>query len=131
MSTEARVSILMQTDWVEVTPDMPIRRAAALLVEGRAAAAVVVDQDGLLTGILSQKDCFKPALYASYYQEWKGRVEDSMSRAPMTCNAEDDLITAAEAFSNSPHRVFPVVEEGRVVGMLRRSDVLGALMDMG
>ena len=131
MSTEARVSVLMQTDWVEVTPETPMRRAAALLVEARAAAAVVVDDEGLLVGILSQKDCFRPALYASYYQEWKGNVAENMSRGAITCNAEDDLISVAEAFTNCPHRVFPVVEEGRVVGMLRRSDVLAALMDMG
>lgn len=131
MSTEERVSAFMQTDWVEVTPDMPMRRAAALLVEAKAAAAMVVDGTGALAGILTQKDCFRPALYASYYQEWKGTVAENMTAEAMTCAPGDDLITAAEAFLHCPHRVFPVVEDGRIVGLLRRSDVLTALVGLG
>lgn len=130
MSTEARVSAFMQTDWVEVTPEMPMRRAAALLIEARAAAAPVTDETGKLIGILTQKDCFRPALYACYYQEWKGSVAESMSRGAMSCQASDDLITAAEAFNSTPHRIFPVLDGDRLVGMLRRSDVLTALLSM-
>ena len=49
--------------------------------------------------------------------------------APLPASA--DLATAAEAFVNHSHRVFPVVEGKRLVGMLRRSDVLAALVDRG
>lgn len=131
MSTAARIRTLMQTGGPVLTPDMPIRRAVALLVEHGAAAAPVTDASGALTGILTQKDCFRPALHASYYQEWTGTVADHMTKGAVTLAASDDLITAVEAFQIHPHRVFPVLEGGQFAGMLRRADVLAALLRMG
>ncbi|WP_029375086.1 CBS domain-containing protein [Oceanicola sp. S124] len=125
------IATIMQREWVSLGPDTPMRRAAALLAGAGAAAAPVLDASGKLIGILSQKDCFRPALQASYYQEWKGTVAEAMSRDPVCLQADDDLITAAEAFMAHPHRIFPVLEGGQLVGMLRRSDVLSALLDMG
>ncbi|QQM30738.1 CBS domain-containing protein [Martelella lutilitoris] len=122
------IAEITKTDALTVTPEMPIRRAVALLVESRAAAAPVVDEGGALCGILTQKDCFNPALQASYYQEWKGTVGDYMSRNVVSLPASADLVAAAEAFISHPHRVFPVTDGNRLVGLLRRSDVLSALV---
>ena len=122
------IAEITKTDALTVTPEMPIRRAVALLVESRAAAAPVVDEGGALCGILTQKDCFNPALQASYYQEWKGTVADYMSRNVISLPASADLVAAAEAFIAHPHRVFPVTDGNRLVGLLRRSDVLSALV---
>lgn len=127
----AAIASITRTEILTLTPDMPIRRAVALLIEHKAAAAPVVDDSGALLGILTQKDCFRPALQASYYQEWKGTVADHMSREVVTLPASTDLITAAETFMNHPHRVFPVLQGQRLLGMLRRSDVLAALVRNG
>jgi len=119
---------ITRTDALTVTPDMAIRRAVALLVENRAAGAPVVDDTGTLCGLLTQKDCFRPTLQASYYQEWKGTVGDYMTTTLVTLPASADLMTAAEAFLEHPHRIFPVVDGDRLVGLIRRSDVLAALV---
>ena len=131
MTAPVTIAAILQTDAPVLTPATPIRRAVALLVRDRTAAAPVVDESGTLCGILTEKDCFRPALNASYYQEWKGCVGDHMSRNVVSLPASADLATAAEAFVNHSHRVFPVVEGKRLVGMLRRSDVLAALVDRG
>lgn len=119
---------ITRIDALLVTPDMAIRRAVALMVESRVAGAPVVDDSGALCGILTQKDCFRPTLQASYYQEWKGTVGDYMSKNVISLPASADLMTAAEAFLQHPHRIFPVVDGNRLVGLLRRSDVLSALV---
>ena len=126
-----RVQSVMQRDYPVLRQDMPIRRAIALLLDGDAAAAPVVDDAGKLIGILTQKDCFRPALHASYYQEWTGTVAEQMTCDVVTIDASDDLVAAAESFVASAHRVFPVLGEGRLQGMLSRSDVLRALVRMG
>lgn len=131
MTTGPHVAALMRADCPMLTADMPIRRAVALLAEGGFAAAPVVDDSGALTGILTQKDCFRPALHASYHQEWSGTVADHMTHGAVTLTATDDLMLAATAFADHPHRVFPVVEDGRPVGMLDRSEVLAALVRLG
>ncbi|CAN0656932.1 CBS domain-containing protein (plasmid) [Nitratireductor aquimarinus] len=131
MTNGATLEAILQKDMPVLKPDMPIRRAVALLVEADAAAAPVVDDSGALMGIVTQKDCFRPALNASYYQEWKGTVADHMSSQVVTLSLTTDLTSAAEAFLEKPYRVFPVVDGSRLVGMLRRSDVLAALVALG
>ncbi|MGR3452615.1 CBS domain-containing protein [Pseudooceanicola sp.] len=131
MITDLLVRAIMQSDIVTVTPDSPIRRAVALLVESRLPAAPVLSDDGALIGILTQKDCFRPALHASYYQEWKGTVADHMTRGAITVKAGDDLMRAGEIFLKLPHRVLPVVEDDTLVGLLDRARVLSLLVRRG
>ena len=129
--TMKRVKSFMRTEVPFLTPDTPIRRAAALLVDSRAAAAPVVDDDNRMAGLLTQKDCFRSALHASYYREWKGNVGEHMTREVITVEPDDELIRVAELFLSHPHRVFPVHDEGQVLGLIHRSDVLAELIQLG
>ena len=121
---------------IEIEPlilrlDMPVRRATAQLAKSRTAAAPVTDDSGELQGILTQKDCFQPALQASYYQEWKGCVGDFMSAELVTLRIGTDLVSAAEAFLEHPYRTLPVLDGNRLAGMLHREDVFRALILAG
>lgn len=129
--TDARIDSIMQTDIIRLRADTPIREAAARLVEGRAAAAYVVDEGDALLGTLTQKDCFRPALNASYYRQWRGTVADHMSREVVALEADTDFVTAAQMFLDNPYRVYPVVRDGNLVGLLRRSDLLRVFLDFG
>jgi CBS domain-containing protein len=122
---------IVRKDIPVLTPDTPIRRAAAVLVDTRSAAAPVIDDDGGLIGLLSQKDCFRTALHASYHREWKGNVADQMTRSVVTVDIEEEIIRTAEMFLEHAHRVFPVLQSGRVEGLIYRSDVLAFLMQHG
>ena len=128
---EHRIASIMRRDFLTLAPDTPIRQAISVLLDAREAAAAVLGEDGQLVGILTQKDCFRHALHASYYQEWTGRVVDQMSTNIVTVDASDDVIRTAEMFLSSPHRVFPVIEGTQVVGMAHRSDVLSLLLQVG
>lgn len=125
------VAQIMRRDVPVLTPATPIRTAVALLVEKAAAAAPVEDDAGRLAGILTQKDCFRPALHASYYSEWSGRVADQMTREVVSIDMGEDIIRAAEMFLESPHRVFPVTDGDRIAGVLHRSAVLAFLSRTG
>ena len=124
MSTDLRVRKIMETDVIRLAPGDPIRRAIAALVAHSASAALVVESDGRLCGLLTEKDCFRPALHASYYQEWRSTVGEHMTRDVVTIEASDDVVRAAEMFVESEHRVFPVLDDSRPVGLLIRSAVL-------
>lgn len=126
--TAFTIAALVRADAPRLSPDTPIRRAAAVLVETRSAAAPVLGDDGALLGLLSQKDCFRTALHASYHREWTGRVAEHMSRDVVTLETETEVIRAAEMFLTHPHRVFPAMQGPRVVGLLYRSDLLGFLL---
>ncbi|QCO55226.1 CBS domain-containing protein [Pseudorhodobacter turbinis] len=131
MSAPETLRALVRTDTPLLTPEMPIRRAVAILLQEQATAAAVIDDSGILRGILSQKDCFRPALNAGYYQEWKGAVGDFMTPNAMTLSVSLDIISAAKAFLEHSYRLFPVVDGEEFVGMLGRSDVLAHFVEMG
>ncbi|MRX49478.1 CBS domain-containing protein [Paracoccus sp. S-4012] len=113
-----------------LSPETQIREAAQRLVDGGLAALPVLDDAGRLVGILTQKDCFVPAVSASYYRTWKGAVADHMAREVQTLEAGTEIVEAARVFAESPHRVLVVMHEGAVAGMLDRSDVLAAVLAM-
>ncbi len=131
MSAHETLHALVRTNMPVLSPDTTIRRAVATLVKEHASAAVVIDDSGALQGILTQKDCFRPSLSASYYQEWKGTVADFMTSDVISLSASVDVMAAAEEFLNHSHRVFPVFDGSEFIGMLRRSDVLRRLVELG
>ena len=119
---------VMRTDFLRLSPTTPIREAVALFAARQAPAAPVIDDGDALVGILTEKDCFRPMLNASYYQQWDGSVSDYMSREVLTLPVDLDFVSAAEEFLARSHRVYPVVREAEVVGLLHRSDLLAAIL---
>jgi CBS domain-containing protein len=112
-----------------LSPDMDIIKAMNVLLDGAFSGAPVVDDKGRLVGILTKKDCLKVAFTASYHQEWGGVVADFMSTEVETIDAETDIVTAAEKFLNGPYRLFPVLRDGRLAGVISRHDILKALSE--
>jgi signal-transduction protein with cAMP-binding, CBS, and nucleotidyltransferase domain len=104
------------------SPDTDIHVAREQLLSQRISGAPVLASDGRLVGILSERDML------SIYRRDSGSVR--VVSDVMTCDALltvqlDELLTvAAQIFSNQPFRRLPVLEEGRVVGLLARRDVL-------
>ena len=129
--TEDRIDSVMQKDVIRLTADTPIRDAVAALVNKRAQLGSVLDDTGTLIGVVTQKDCFRSALNASYYRQWRGSVKDYMTTEIETLDAETDFVTAAEAFLNKPFRAYPVLRDGELVGVLRRTDLLAAFLHLG
>ncbi|WP_417526133.1 CBS domain-containing protein [Marinovum sp.] len=129
--TAHKVGSILRRDAPTLTPLTPIRTAVSVLVEAQADGAAVLGEGGDLQGILTQKDCFRPALHAAYYQKWTGVVGHQMTRDVVTVDIHDEVIEAADMFLNHPHRLFPVMDGPRVAGLLYRLDVLALLARLG
>ena len=127
MSDVATVRQYMTTKVVTFTPEMDLRRAIRLLLRHGISGAPVVDASGALVGILSKRDCLKVAFRVSYHQAEAGPVSAYMSRDVETVEADAPLVELAERFLRSTFRRYPVVERGRLVGVISRHDVLRAL----
>ncbi len=119
----------MARDLTNLAPDMEINHAMHILLEQRISGAPVLNEAGWLVGILSKRDCLKAALHASYFREWGETVEDYMTKDIKTLDAEMDIVEAAKAFIDSPFRRFPVLNDGKLVGLVSRTDILQALSD--
>ena len=122
-----RVRDYMATDVLSIGPDTEIMRAIHLLVERDISGIPVVDEQMQVIGILTERDCIRTALQAGYFDEAGGLVADYMSAPVHTVGPDDSLMDLAELFAASPFRRCPVVEEGRLIGLICRRDVLSAL----
>ena len=129
MKSVAYVADYMARDLITLSPETEINHAMNLLLEHRISGAPVLDASGALVGVLSKKDCLKAAIEASYYREWGATVAAHMSKSVETLDAGMDILSAANAFLNSPFRRFPVLENGRLVGQISRADALRAMKD--
>lgn len=129
MTALSFVSDHMTRDLVTLSPDQEINSAVHVLLKHGISGAPVVDDDTQLVGILTEKDCLRAALEASYYRDWGKTVSAYMERNVTTIEADIDVLTACQVFLDGPYRRFPVVDTGKLVGLVSRTDVLRALAD--
>ncbi len=127
MMQSAMVRDFMTTDVVTVTPEADIQQAIKILLERQISGMPVLGGNGEMVGFLAVKDCLKVAYSASYHQEPAGPVSQFMSTDVVTIEPGTDIVEAADMFLKSRYRRFPVVADGRLVGLISRYDILKAL----
>ena len=129
MLTKVRVRDYMSGHLVTLQPDDEVLRAIQTLVKHKIAGAPVIDKDGKLVGLLTEKDCLQVVINATYHSQYGGLVADFMSTEVEVMNAEDSIVEAAERFLNKRFHRYPVMENNRLVGQISRADVMRALGD--
>ena len=107
--------------------DLEIMAATRKLVEKGFSGAPVLDQHGRLVGILTERDCMKVALHSGYHDVPYGLVSDYMSPDPESVTPDQSVLTIAEKFVRGRYRRYPVMDNGRLVGIISRRDVLYAM----
>lgn len=112
---------------VTLDADMEVLKALTVLAAHDIAGAPVLGRDGELLGVLTEKDCLERALAAAYHSEYGGLVAEHMSAPAVTLDPGDGLVQAAEQFVALPYHRFPVTEDGNLVGIISRRDVIQAL----
>ncbi len=123
----ASVREYMSSRLVSLDPDMEIVRATNLLIRNDISGAPVVDKKGQLVGILTERDCMRVAVEAEYHAMPGGLVRDVMSTDPQFVSPDDNIFQLARRFIDHKYRRYPVVENGRVIGLISRRDVMRAL----
>ncbi len=111
-------------------PEQPLLDAVYQLQEQELSGAPVLDELGNIVGMLSELDCMKLALNASYGQDFGGKVGDVMTREVITVDGDDSIVEVASRFVNAPYKCYPVVEDNRLIGQIGRREVLRAILTM-
>ena len=122
------VTEFMTSTVVTLSPESDVQTAGRTLLKHRISGAPVVDAEGRLLGVLSEKDCLR-ALVRSAFEGWPAsRVEDSMTRDVDTISPSATLYDVVQLFAAHSYRRLPVVDdERRVVGQVSRRDALIAI----
>ncbi len=113
-----------------VRPNMEVYQAVKLFLKHRMSAVPVANERGELVGILAEQDCLDAFMNEEYYDAPTALVRDLMSPNVVTVDSEAEILQAAELFSRYKFHLLPVVSGQRLVGEIRRSDVIWAILEM-
>jgi CBS domain-containing protein len=144
----------MDDDPATVTPDTKAEDVARLLGESELHGVPVVNEAGRCVGIVTENDLVmadeEGDLHIPHYVQLFGGLvflesvkgfekrlkkavaataKDMMTADPTTIDVDADVHEAGRVISSSGHNRLPVVEHGRLVGVITRADVLRALTD--
>ena len=131
MDDKQTVKKYMATDLITFRPEMDIDEAMKSIIKHKISGAPVIDAHGQLVGMLSESDCIKTILDGPYNNlpGGTGTVADYMSRKVVTIDLSKTILEVSYEFLNSAFRRFPVIDRGKLVGQISKSDVLRAIIN--
>ncbi len=119
---------LMDRSERSLTPDLDIGVAMRELLRAKLTGAPVVDSDGRLCGILTEKDCLRAILRQAMDGLPSTSVRECMTTEVDSVSPTTQLLDITRLFLNRPYRKLPVVDaEGHVLGQVSRRDILRAI----
>lgn len=115
-------------DLITFRPEQSIYEAINVMIDRRISGAPVLDDEGKLVGIISEKDCLRLIVDQAYHNIPldNPKVADYMTKSVKTLSADNDIVGAANAFLETPIRRLPIVKDGVLVGQVSRRDILKA-----
>jgi CBS domain-containing protein len=130
------VKEVMTAPAITIHAHMTVKNGLRLLDEHRVTSLPVTDTQGNLLGIVSEADLLRDAVrhddrrHMVPHEEAAGgpvRVEDVMSTHAVTVTPDTDLSEAVELMTSTAVKSLPVLEAGRVIGVVSRSDIVHVL----
>jgi CBS domain-containing protein len=147
-----QVSEIMDTDPVTVAPETSVEDVVAAMREHQLPGLPVVDSEGTVWGMVTEADLVLPDedgdLHIPHYinlfggtvfleplsrfgdrlrKAFAANAADMMTRDVDTVGPDTSVREAARLIHETGHNRLPVVQDGKLVGVVTRLDVLGAL----
>lgn len=110
-----------------IRPDQSVREAVALLSKHNIGALVVADANATVVGILSERDIVRRAAHEE--QVFALAVRQLMTDKVVTGTPSDDLDVVLRTMTARHFRHLPIVEHGKLVGIVTIGDVVKARLD--
>lgn len=110
-----------------IAPEQRVAEAVVLFQEHNIGALPVLDAHGRLVGILSERDVVRHL--PQYEQILAVPVQALMTAHVITAVPDDDLMSVAHTMTEKRIRHLPVLDNGRLIGIVSIGDVLKAQRD--
>lgn len=118
---------------VTISPSTPLREVEKIFEEHDFNGVPVTAEDGHLIGMMTKFDLLKACIFTPdapvphYDQLMEQPAESVMTTNPMTVTPDLPLSRLLQQLVTKQIKSFPVVENGLLVGIISREDVLKAL----
>ena len=110
-----------------VTPGTTVAQVAQQLSTRRIGSVLVVDVEGSVAGIVSERDLVRAL--ASHGAGARARGRQVMTRNVVTCDPDDSIDQVMETMTSGRFRHLPVVRRGELLGLVSIGDVVKARLE--
>ena len=126
------VSDYMKRNVVYFHPEDNLQKVISTLLEKKISGGPVIDDNKNLLGIISEGDCLKQISETRYYNspETEKKVKDYMTKNVFTINENTSVYEAINLFLERKKRKFPIVKNGKLVGLITQKEILKAFLKM-
>lgn len=123
---------------VTITENVPITEALRVMRQNRVRRLPVVDQEGKLVGIVSEKDLLYASpspvtslsIYEMHYLLARLLVSELMTTEVITVTPDTPLEEAARIMADHKIGGLPVVEQGALIGIITETDIFKVFLEM-
>jgi CBS domain-containing protein len=113
---------------VKVKPGDNVMDAMRTIIDNKISGVCVVDGDGNLVGVLSEMDCLRGVLAATYNNTGIGLVQEHMTKENLlVAHPEENMLDVAQDMLLKGNRRRPVLENGRLIGQITCRQLLSAV----
>ena len=119
----------MNKSVLTVDAEMTVEQATLFFIEKEISSAPVVKSKKSskeLVGFLSEADCLKALSNEIYFSETDLPVKGIMKTQPICVSTEASLFSLASIFIQNNFRHLPVIDKGKLAGIVSRKDILKA-----
>ncbi|MBR9906158.1 CBS domain-containing protein [Halomonas sp. AOP13-D3-9] len=127
-ATPSIVRDIMSRDCYRVSPNASVTTLAKGLALHRLPGAPVVDDADRLIGFISEQDVMGRVLDSIYHDDEAPLVKEMMRHEVLSVSPTKSITDLAQEMLGSKPKVYPVVEQQRLVGIVTRRDILIALL---
>jgi CBS domain-containing protein len=124
------VSEIMSKDCFRVTRGTSVASLVAGLALHRLPGAPVVDEHDHLVGFISEQDVLGKLLDSTYHCGEPALVRELMRHEVLSVSPDKSIVDLAQEMLGQKPKIYPVVDRERLVGIVTRRDILGALSSM-
>ncbi|KID55606.1 hypothetical protein JF50_20690 [Pseudoalteromonas luteoviolacea] len=123
------ISDIMSAQFPKITPDTDITDAIAQLQQFGLFGAPVQDSEGHLVGFISEQQLLAPLLQSSYFCDGSSQVAELMSTETLSVTKATTVVDLATQMQQNKPKIYPVLEDEKVVAIVTRSQVIAALKE--
>lgn len=122
MAKPLKARDIMTEKVLTVTPETHVHEAIQILVKHGVTGLPVVDFQGHVRGLITEQELIHLLLEELITETQL--VKNFMKTDVITCSSDDSVIKVCETFLSNPTVNLPVVEEGKIIGIISRIDIL-------
>lgn len=117
----------MQVNVQAIKADASVREVVEHLLKHNLSGAPVIDRNNNLVGFVSEQDCMKDMLNSAFYCEETASVNSIMRKDVLSVTPTTSILEIAETMLGNKPKNYPVIEQGKLVGLITRRQILQAL----